>query len=261
MYNYDLHVHTYRCKHAFGDFEEYVCHAIKNDIKILGFTDHCPFSDNRWINFRMYWEELDGYISQFNVVKQKYKDQIKLILGLECEYVPGCTAGELDVLSQEYGIQYFSFGAHFLPFKGDWLNTYEDMKSSDHVIAYFDYLISAAESGLFQFICHPDIFEYGNYSYELIEDAMDQFLDVCESNNTVLELNSSSIYKKNRIKKNLPLQPNTYFWKKVAQHDIDIVINSDAHYPPHVNKARKQCIEFADQLGIRIISPQQLFST
>ena len=47
----NYHTHTTRCKHASGEDREYVEKAIESGLKILGFSDHCP------------WVFEDGYVS------------------------------------------------------------------------------------------------------------------------------------------------------------------------------------------------------
>ena len=39
----NYHTHTKRCNHALGEDREYVEAAIKAGLKVLGFSDHCPF--------------------------------------------------------------------------------------------------------------------------------------------------------------------------------------------------------------------------
>ena len=39
----NYHTHTVRCQHASGDDRAYVETAIKNGMRVLGFSDHCPW--------------------------------------------------------------------------------------------------------------------------------------------------------------------------------------------------------------------------
>ena len=51
----NFHTHTYLCRHASGEPEEYVKTAIKNGLKVLGFSDHVPypFTNGYHSGFRM----------------------------------------------------------------------------------------------------------------------------------------------------------------------------------------------------------------
>ena len=58
----NYHSHTYRCKHATGEVVEFVKAASKAGLKIFGVTDHVPFPDDRWLDVRMPYEDLDDYV-------------------------------------------------------------------------------------------------------------------------------------------------------------------------------------------------------
>ena len=53
----NLHTHTYRCKHAEGDVNDYCREAAKAGLSIVGISDHVPFPDNRWLDVRMHYSE------------------------------------------------------------------------------------------------------------------------------------------------------------------------------------------------------------
>ena len=85
---FNYHTHTYRCGHANGTDEEYVQAAIEAGYKILGFADHGPYKGLPFPKSRMDWEELDEYVESLTYLKEKYKDQIEIHIGLETEYYP-----------------------------------------------------------------------------------------------------------------------------------------------------------------------------
>ena len=60
-----LHTHTIRCKHAFGNDEEYVKAAIAEGLNILGFADHAPmrYKGGFVSTYKMLPTEIDGYFS------------------------------------------------------------------------------------------------------------------------------------------------------------------------------------------------------
>ena len=82
----NYHSHTYRCKHAAGEVVEFVTAALKAGLKIFGVSDHCPFPDDRWLNIRMPYEELDDYVEGVLAAKSSVP-QVRVLLGMECEYV------------------------------------------------------------------------------------------------------------------------------------------------------------------------------
>ena len=83
----NFHTHTKRCKHAMGEDKDYINSAIKNNLDILGFSDHGPYPDNRF-GLRMNFNELEEYKSTLEKLKIKFKNFIQIKIGLEIEYLP-----------------------------------------------------------------------------------------------------------------------------------------------------------------------------
>lgn len=70
MFTYNYHCHTKRCGHASGTDEEYVEAAIKAGYKVLGFSDHGPYSLYPHPGSHMDWSQLDDYIDSINSLKK-----------------------------------------------------------------------------------------------------------------------------------------------------------------------------------------------
>ena len=87
----NFHTHTARCCHASGRDEEYVQSAIRGGYQILGFADHSPwqFSSSYRSHMRMNpREQFQDYLQSIRTLRRKYRDQIDIRIGLECEYFP-----------------------------------------------------------------------------------------------------------------------------------------------------------------------------
>ena len=86
----NYHTHTTRCHHATGSDEEFVLSAIKGGYQEIGFSDHTPwkYHTNYISDIRMLPEELPGYVESLRSLQEKYKNQISIKIGLECEYFP-----------------------------------------------------------------------------------------------------------------------------------------------------------------------------
>ena len=86
----NYHTHTTRCMHATGSDEDYVLSAIKGGYQELGFSDHTPwkYHTDYVADMRMLPEELPGYVESLRSLREKYRDQISIKIGLECEYFP-----------------------------------------------------------------------------------------------------------------------------------------------------------------------------
>ena len=81
MLKTNWHTHTSRCGHAVGTDEEYVLAAIQGGLKTLGFSDHAPYTEPA-ARDRMDYEEYEEYKDSILSLKEKYKDQIDIHLGM-----------------------------------------------------------------------------------------------------------------------------------------------------------------------------------
>ena len=82
------HTHTARCHHAVGADEEYVKAAVDRGVRVLGFSDHAPmpYPGGYVSYYKMTPDELEGYCSSLLHMREKYKDRIDILIGLETEY-------------------------------------------------------------------------------------------------------------------------------------------------------------------------------
>ena len=111
----NYHTHTWRCCHAAGTEEGYVRSAIRAGMKILGFSDHTPylFPDGYYSTFRMRPNEIGDYSTTVLRLREKYRDQIDIHLGVECEYYPKHFSETLELLRRNQ-VEYLILGQHFL---------------------------------------------------------------------------------------------------------------------------------------------------
>jgi len=170
----NYHSHTYRCKHASGEVVEFVKAASKAGLKIFGVSDHCPFPDDRWLNIRMPYEELNDYIEAVLAAKSSVPE-VRVLLGMECEYVKEYKNYLEDELLGKRQFEYLIGAAHYTPHKGEWLNSFTDLGCTSHLKAYTEYLCHMMESQLFTFIAHPDIFgsSYLDWNADLNSCSLD----------------------------------------------------------------------------------------
>ena len=254
--HYEFHTHTYRCKHAYSDFNQYIKSAIDLGITHLGFSDHCPYPDNRWHDVRMYWNELPQYIEQFLEAKHKFRNDIELYLGLECEYLLEENAVIQKALKEHYSFDFLSFGGHYTPYHNQWVDSFNDLSSSELGQAYFNYLSEGVKNGNYDFITHPDL--YGGQG--IIEDspfiqAIESFLDVCEAHHMILEINARGLCKAEKRGLPEPRYPQIKFWERVSHREnIQVIVNSDAHHHTEVGYKVDECLEIVDSLNLNMIS-------
>lgn len=220
----NYHTHTTRCRHAFGEDEEYVLAALDRRLQILGFADHSPyiFPGDYYSTMRMPMCELEDYVSSVLALREKYADKIAVKLGLELEYYPGCFAETLTVLKQ-YPFDYFLLGQHALGDEQDDYLTGWPTEDEEILKRYVSQTIEGLHTGAFSCFAHPDIIKfvgdpgvYKKHMRVLIQEAM-----AC---GVPLELNLLGLMTKRNY-------PNRLFWEMVAEEGAEALIGFDAHNP------------------------------
>ena len=104
--------------------EEYVIKAIENNYSELGFTEHAMFSDiyNEY-GMRPPYSDLEEYIETINSLKEKYREKIKIYIGMECEYFKEYH-DELKELLDSKKMDYLIFGNHYVAHKKDFASLF-----------------------------------------------------------------------------------------------------------------------------------------
>ena len=96
----DQHIHT-----TFSDGadtpEDIVLYAINMGLKRLGFSDHSYVAFDKKYSIT----DFDGYVAEINRLKEKYRDKIEILLGIEQDYYSG---------KPEYAFDYVIGSVHYI---------------------------------------------------------------------------------------------------------------------------------------------------
>lgn len=221
----NYHTHTYRCHHAIGTDEEYVISAINNGIRILGFSDHAPFTfpDGTESGYRIESSAIKGYFDSLNELREKYKDKIEIYIGFEMEYYPLYFDDMMNYV-ENLGAEYLVLGQHFIG------NEYPDGKyvgANTHTEAdlkeYVDCVVKAIKSKKFLYVAHPDVFRYDSKS-DAYKKEMSRLCRTAKRYNVPLEINFLGI-RDNRY------YPENDFWEIAGEIGVKVVFGVDAHTP------------------------------
>lgn len=79
----DLHTHTFFCD-GLSSPEEMVLSAIKKGLKEIGLCMHAPILNTEYADFST--KKQKEFISEVNILKEKYAEKIKVLCGLENDY-------------------------------------------------------------------------------------------------------------------------------------------------------------------------------
>lgn len=251
IYNY--HTHTKRCGHAFGEDEEYVVKAIELGIKRLAFSDHVILPKGyEQKGIRGSYYELEDYLTSINYLKEKYKNQIEIKVGFEAEYYPSMFDYYQSLLKDK--IDFLILGQHCYLNDEDKFSWYFKKDSSiKDIHHYIDDVINGIESGLFKYVCHPDLFMHSQYEWneELTRESQ-RLLEKCADFDIPIELNICGMRKTNYNEEHYSY-PNINFFKLVSKYKVKVVLGIDAHDPSHFNqKDIDAAIDFANRCGLTI---------
>lgn len=267
--NANYHTHTYRCKHAIGDIQDYIKEAEIGKLEVLGFSDHCPFpgdTERTWFDVRMSEKEAPEYIDLIN--KEQANTKIKLLKGFECEYSPEFDSWYKDFLLGELNADYLVLGQHWYSLYGDYLFCPE-IKDTATLLKYFDELIKAMQTKYFAFLAHPDIiFLKGNEWNDTYKSAYSDIIDLAIELDMPLEINGYGTYKKplpngknnTRQKTQTRFQyPYDKFWELVKEKGAKVICNSDAHDPKLVAKNRDRALDYAKLFDFSPVTEIKLY--
>lgn len=239
----DGHVHTKLCKHAIGEMEEYVLSGIQHGLREIIFLEHMEEGIKSPIITWLSEEDFDVYFAEGYRLKEKYKEQIQVKLGVELGYnaehrqklLERITARKWDKISISY---------HFYPVQGEPhinllsrspQNSIRARQRSPHQIAitYLEGLIDAVDFFPGHTLSHLDaglrhIPEVNFAKHHL--PVVTRLLEAVKRNGMSLELNTSGYeYQEDCF-------PEKAIIHLAKNMDIPFVAGSDAHKPEDVGR-------------------------
>ncbi len=253
---YCYHSHTYRCGHASGEDEDYVKKAIEFGLKDFGVSDHVILPHIVQPGMRGAWNLLDDYLSSIKSLKEKYKDQINIYTGFECEYMPQYEEYYRSLL-KEKKVDYLILGQHCY-FKDNRVMWYFHM-GEQGLKEYTEHIINGMKSGLFMYVAHPDMFMcVTNKWNDVTKKYAKMIIDAAIKYDLPLEINLCHA-RENGIReidgvRSYYEYPFTPFWEMVAKSKAKVVIGFDAHNPKDVFKPGIEIVDYVvKQTGIKPI--------
>lgn len=239
----DLHNHTTRCNHAKGSMESYIKRAIALGIDIYGFSEHAPMDFDE--HYRLNFDEMQLYVNDVKMLQEKYKNDIKILLGYEVDYLKGHM--DKRVISAE--VDYMIGSIHFL---GEWgfdnpefNREYKNKNIDDIWQEYFDNIESMAKTSYFDIVGHLDLIKIFNYMPKKdIRLIAAKALKAIKKSNMVLELNSAGLRKPCK-----EIYPSPLLLELAYELDIPITFSSDAHAIGQVGYKYSEAVKLAQNIG------------
>ncbi len=239
----DLHNHTTRCNHAEGTVDEYIQRAIELGIDIYGFSEHAPMDFDP--HYRLAFEEMQAYTNDILTAKERYENDIKILLGYEVDYLPG----HMDERVLSAKVDYLIGSVHFIDkwsfdnpeFLAGWKT-----KNIDEIWkAYFEATEAMAKFGKFDIVGHFDLIKVFKYlpKQDTRVLAKNALLAIKKSN-MVLELNAAGLRKPIG-----EIYPSHTLLEEAYALDIPITFGSDAHTVDQVGFGYKEVVSLAKKAG------------
>ena len=245
----DYHIHTSRCCHASGTMDEYLAEAERKGLTEIGFADHLPLEmlgyqpENQ---VSMLPEELPGYLA--DVERLRHKTNIRLITGIEADYLPGRESVTAAVLAA-YPFDYVIGSIHFLK---DWDFTHpryvEQYRKADVdqlYEQYFAVVARLAESRLFDIAGHLDVVKkFAFFPQRDWSGLVEKTCRALAANDLCVELNTGGW--------RAPVgeaYPGTVFLEKCLALGVPVTLGSDAHCPGDVGMGLGRAAALLKKVG------------
>ena len=251
---HNFHTHTTRCKHAVGTDEQYVKAAIEGGFDVLGFADHAAwaFDTNYVSHCRMTAAQWPDYRQSVLALRDKYRGQIAIRLGLECEYYEKY----LDQLRRlrDDGCEYFILACHFLHTEETHPYIGQVSHLDDESLHYAEETVKGARSGLYAYIAHPDLYMMHRTEFTpACMEAADMICQAAKEAGMPIEYNLLGL--QDAMRGHSRGYPNRDFWEYVRKWDNDVIIGVDAHDPAQLRDPLvwNTAVQQLNAMGHRIV--------
>ena len=256
---WDGHTHTKFCYHGDdAELEAYVERAMALGFQRYSVTEHPPLPEG-WVpderlmaELAMPFAELPAYFEYVLEMKRRYAGRIELAVGLEMDYLHGCTSFS-DELMKPYldVLEDVVVSVHYLPgeggmrcvdftaddFRRNLLSAYGTMTSV--VETYFDHVEQAvawaAGLPMRKRIGHPLLI--AKFQSELppvetvqIRRRLERLAELLAASGVGLDVNTAGL----RVATCGQAYAPEWFVRRCLELGVEVVYGSDAHRPEHV---------------------------
>ncbi len=215
----------------------------------IGFSGHAPVPCKT--NWTMTKEGLSKYIQVLRKLKKIYSERIEIKIGLEIDYITNL-AGPADPFYRKIGLDFIIGSVHLFPLgkTGEYISIASNKKNIEQLInvtfkgdarllvkKYYKNIREMSDLGGFDIIGHLDIVKkinidsvYFDETEECYRSEIDKTLKCIAENKQIIEINTGNI-----LKNPSRVYPSPWILKRVKEHNIPIVLNSDAHRPDRID--------------------------
>ncbi len=244
----NYHTHTFRCRHAEGSDREFIEAAVSHGMKVLGFSDHCPwiFDDGYVSGTRMLPSDLDGYFSSLTDLKKEYAGDITIYIGFEAEFIPELMEKQNKLLA-DYPVDYMIMGQHFTHPEMNSPYTGFPTTSEAELAEYVDLVIRGMETGKYKYAAHPDLLNFVGDD-EIYTRHYTRLCQYLASKGIPVEINLLGVNEGRHY-------TSEKFLKIAAETGNTAIIGCDAHSPSALTDttAMEKCRRLAEKFSIKLV--------
>lgn len=243
MFLSNYHSHCNFCDGR-STMEDFVQFAIAKGVRKYGFSSHAPLPFlSSWT---MLEDDFEDYEKEFYRLKTKYSGQIELYLGLEIDYIEGCSDVKNDFFADkklDYSIgsihyldrieenKYWTIDGPLDEFDNGLKLLYDgDIQAA--TLSFFKATEQMILKGGFDIIGHVDKINYHGRNYSAFDidslwykNAFSRVLELIKTQRMILEINTKS------LREHGITYPHQNFYGLIKDMNIPITLNSDCHYP------------------------------
>jgi histidinol-phosphatase (PHP family) len=158
-------------------------------------------------------------------------------------------------LGKKADFDYFIGAVHYIT--PDWdvdnplkLARWKDQPVEEVWTKYFKAMTQAAESGLFDFLAHPDLVKkFGHRPKGDLRPYYKDTLDAIEAAGIAMEVSTAGLRKEVA-----EIYPSKTFIEEAFRRKIPILISSDAHAPAEVGYEFDRAVALVQEVGYRELS-------
>ncbi|MBN1968245.1 MAG: histidinol-phosphatase [Candidatus Delongbacteria bacterium] len=259
----NYHTHSIYSDGKFN-LKENIESAISNNLHILGFSDHCPLPfDSSWA---MKLNDYDTYINEINELKIQYQEKIKILAGLELDYIPEIidennkffdtekldyVIGSIHLLGDPSNGELWSVDHSFDKIKNGCERDYQG-NFRTMVEDYYRRILLMAENTKPDIIGHLDLVKIRNTNNRIFNENESWYLDAVynalisvKANDCIVEINTGGVSRGYTDS----FYPSDIILKIINELKIPVMINSDAHRIEHICGKFEEAFEKLKLLG------------
>jgi histidinol-phosphatase (PHP family) len=262
---YCYHTHTHFCDGS-SHPEDYVKEALKLGFHSLGFSGHAPVPfENK---FAIPENKMQEYCDTILHLKEKYRNQIQILLGLEIDGIPGIMPS-FDHFRTTYGLNYTIGSVHLVynPANGRlWFidgalrDTYdkglEKIMGGDirqGVTLYYQQIQQMIQNekpdivGHLDKICMHNAGRYFSSDEEWYQNLVKETLEFIAKVGGIVEINTRGIYKG----RSTQLYPDATWLPILKELGIPVTISADAHQPGELALLYEETLALLQHKGFK----------